>query len=257
MREAEALRRVLRRGSGKQVRSADERGVAKATALAWFNKHRLLLEPIVGEDILHEVDSQYRELLKATDREATRKSYDTLLAGLKPQLSDVRSRYVAAGPRKVTPTMVSESPPEFSNLVGEPKMQAALERRWEECKRCLAAGAPLAATVMMGGLLEALLLARINRESDKGPIFKAKASPRDKATGQTLALKEWTLKNYIDVAHEVGWVSQSARDVGEVLRDYRNYIHPYKELSHGTVLTVDDAALLWNVSTSIAKQVLR
>src|SRR5882672_647716 len=91
-------------------------------------------------------------------------------------------------------------------------------------------------------------------------------------------LPEWTLRHYIDVAHElyarhtkiwisqgvdwistasgserslrqrslatargtdsssqsrswcaqhIGWISSSAKDVGEVVRDYRNYIHPH------------------------------
>jgi len=64
------------------------------------------------------------------------------------------------------------------------------------------------------------------------------------------------LKNFIDVAHELGWISQSAKDVGVVLGEYRNYIHPQKELSHGVVLTKDDGAILWGVAKSISKQLL-
>jgi hypothetical protein len=109
----------------------------------------------------------------------------------------------------------------------------------------------------MGGLLEALLLARVNAEPNKAAVFTAKGAPKEKATGKALPLKEWMLRAYLDVAHELGWISQSAKDVGEVLRDYRNYIHPYKELSHGVVLTTDDAAVLWDVAQSIAKQLVR
>jgi hypothetical protein len=113
----------------------------------------------------------------------------------------------------------------------------------------------MAATVMMGGLLEALLLARILREEDKDPMFKASTAPKDK--GKTLQLKEWGLRNFIDVAHELGWISQGAKDVGDVLRDYRNYIHPQKEHSHGIRLTTDDARIFWKVGKSISRQVIR
>jgi len=65
------------------------------------------------------------------------------------------------------------------------------------------------------------------------------------------------LKNYIDVAHELQWISESAKDVGVVLRDYRNFIHPQKELSHGVVLKSDDASILWEVAKSISKQLLK
>jgi hypothetical protein len=108
---------------------------------------------------------------------------------------------------------------------------------------------------MMGGLLEALLLARINRESNKTPIFKTSKAPKDKG-GKTRPLNEWMLRGYIDVAHEMGWISQSARDVGDVLRDYRNYIHPYKEISHGVTIQGKDAVVLWEVSKSISRQII-
>ena len=108
----------------------------------------------------------------------------------------------------------------------------------------------------MGGLLEALLLARVNFETNKKPIFTAMAAPKDKATGNPHPLKEWALKDYIDVAHELGWITKSAKDVGEVLRDYRNYIHPHKEHSHKVKLSTRDGLILWGVAKSIATQVI-
>jgi hypothetical protein len=146
--------------------------------------------------------------------------------------------------------------PDFSPLIGDPKMQRILRDRWDECICCIAAGAPLAATVMMGGLLETLLLARFNRETDKAPIFHAVTAPRDSKTKKTLPLKEWTLRNYLDVAHELGWISKSTKDVGEVLRDSRNYVHPYKQASHDVTVTTNDATLFWQISKEISRQLL-
>ena len=110
--------------------------------------------------------------------------------------------------------------------------------------------------VMMGGLLEALLMARIERLADKKPVFTAKAAPKDKA-GKTLPQKEWTLHNYIEICYELGWIGETAKGVSVVLRDYRNYIHPYKELTDGVTLTKDDAAMLWTVVVTLADQILR
>jgi len=45
--------------------------------------------------------------------------------------------------------------------------------------------------------------------------------------------------------------------VGEVLRDYRNYIHPQKELSNGIVLRTEDASILWEVAKGISHQLLK
>jgi hypothetical protein len=72
----------------------------------------------------------------------------------------------------------------------------------------------------MGGLLESLLLARVNLEPNKGPVYTAKSTPKDKA-GKAMPLSEWKLVAMVGVAHEVGWITKSAKDVGNILRDFR------------------------------------
>lgn len=120
---------------------------------------------------------------------------------------------------------------------------------------CISYGAPLAATVMIGGLLEGLLLARVNREANKKPVFTASSAPKDRQ-GQPAPLKEWTLQDDIGVAHELEWITVAAKDVGVVLRDYRNYIHPQKEFSRGVALATPDAVILWEIGKSISRQLL-
>lgn len=253
LQEVDRLRRSLKRGHGVQVRSADERAEARATALAWFNNHRDAVVDQLGADALLDLDNAYREVLNATARAASRSTYDSLLREIRHLLTVTRADAIM--PVAASAAATSDAPPSFANLVADPTMQEVLTRRWTECVLCLSAGASLAATVMMGGLLEGLLLAKINSLSDKRRVFTAASAPKDRS-GQTLPLSEWTLKNYIDVAHELRWISRSARDIGAVLRDYRNYVHPQKELSHGIRLSVQDAALWWEVSKFIARELL-
>jgi hypothetical protein len=253
LREVDRLRRTLRAGAGAQVRSANEKAQARATALAWFNNHREVVTHQLGADAVLDLDNAYREVLDATERAASRSTYDSLLRDIRPLLMVTRADAImpAAAPAAAT----SDVPPSFASLIGDPAMQEVLARRWTECVVCLSAGAPLAATVMMGGLLEGLLLAKVNSLSDKTTVFTATNAPKDRS-GQPLPLAQWSLKNYIDVAHELRWISRSARDVGAVLRDYRNYVHPQKELSHGISLSAQDAALWWEVSKLVARELL-
>jgi hypothetical protein len=109
---------------------------------------------------------------------------------------------------------------------------------------------------MMGGLLEALFVSRANQLVDKSSLFRAKAAPIDAKTRKALDLRQWTLAPYIDVGHELKWISHSAKDVGAILRDYRNYVHPEKERAHGIVLTLDDARMLWEVTKSLSRELL-
>jgi hypothetical protein len=182
--------------------------------------------------------------------------YDSLLKSIRKELVDVRNYTLTVSQNNAERTTADE-PPKFDPLIADARMRDILTNRWLECCTCLTSGAPLAATVMMGGLLEALLLARINKEQNKTSIFTATTAPKDKSTGKTLPLKDWTLRHFIDVTHELNWISQSAKDVGEVLRDYRNYVHPYKEFSHGVRLREDDASLFWEISKGIARQVIK
>ncbi len=251
--EVDRLRKLMKKKSTAQVWASDERSSAKATALAWFNTHRPTLTIVAGSQHFQRADSCYRALLEASDRATSRGTYDSLLKDLRSALIALRSDGVA---QAVTTGTTSDQAPSFAPLISDPKMQTVLTGRWSECIACISANAPLSATVMMGGLLEALLLARVNREGNKAPIFQAKAAPKDK-NGQPKPLTEWTLKNYIDVSHELSWISVSAKDVGEVLRDYRNYVHPFKQLSHGITLNPDDAVLLWEVSKAITRQIIK
>jgi len=261
MQEAERLRKTLqKRGAGgAQVRSDDEKRIVRASAHAWFNSHRPPVSAVLTDDDLRPLDDGYRTLMVAAGRATLRTRYLDSLKQVKKLLSQLQADHAIALGRTGSgqgPAATTNSPPEFAPLISDAKMQAILGKRWQECVTCVNYGAPLAATVMMGGILEGLLLARINQLSDQGPVFKALSAPKDRKTGSPLKLSEWGLKNYIDVAHELGWISRTTKDVGEVVRDYRNYIHPQKELSHGITLSVDDARMLWEIAKSIVRQLL-
>jgi hypothetical protein len=258
--EVENLRKVLKRQNSAQVRSEDEKQVIKATSLSWFNNHRGVIEPFVGSDTLKFLDDLYRSLLNSAAGGALRTKYAGMIKELKKRLSALRTDHVislAQNPSVAgAPTGIPDPAPQFTPLISDPKMRLILQKRWQECVVCVKSGAPLAATVMMGGILEGLLLARINQLPNQAPVHTAATAPRDRS-GKTLPLKEWMLKNFIDVAHELGWITTTAKDIGEVLRDYRNYIHPQKEFSHGISLTPGDSEMLWNVAKSMIVQILK
>lgn len=255
IKESETLRRILKKKSTRQVNSADERDLIKATSLSWFNNHYPLVKACLGGEDLVLINDLYKELLSCGDRSTIRTKYNALLKDIKKTLVGIRSdtvtRFSIAPPSNTT-----DQPPDYSALIGDEKIKAILEARWIECSKCVQAQAPLAATVMMGGLLETLLLARFNKEPDKSKIFSAKTIPKDRKTGKAFPMNKWTLRHYIDVAHELNWISESTRNVGEVLRDYRNYVHPYKQLAHGVTLDIHDAKLFWEIAKSISRQLL-
>jgi hypothetical protein len=64
------------------------------------------------------------------------------------------------------------------------------------------------------------------------------------------------LDSYIKVGHELGWITDSARQIADVLKEYRNYIHPAKELRHQVLLAHNDSAMFWQVTKALVRQLL-
>lgn len=250
--ELDRARKLLGKIRVPQIRNAEQRDFLKSTALSWFRTRRTPLASVLSPEVLVAVDDPYRVILNATDRNSTKSTYVSAIGRAKAALLDARNDALVAAPTPRT----GDTAPAFAPLAADPQMQAILTRRWEECTRCLQANAPLAATVMMGGLLEALFVSRANKLADKSSLFRSKAAPIDPKTKKPLDLRQWTLAPYIDVGHDLGWISRSAKDVAVILRDYRNYVHPEKERAHGVMLSADDAAMLWEMTKTLSKELL-
>jgi hypothetical protein len=250
--EIDRVRKLLSKINVRQIRNSEHRDVLKATALSWFRNHRGHLVHAIPSNVLAAIDGPYRSILDATERDSARGTYTTAVKEAKLALVKARTEVLVAVPVQRT----TEATPDFSPLASDPEMQAILARRWEECARCLTASAPLAATVMMGGLLEALFVSRANKLSNKAILFSSTSAPIDPKTKKPLDLRQWTLAPYIDVGHDLKWISRSAKDIAVILRDYRNYVHPEKERSHGVVLSLDDATMFWEVTKTLSRELL-
>ena len=98
-----------------------------------------------------------------------------------------------------------------------------------EVEACIKSEAPLAAIFMIGSILEGILLGVATAYPKQ--FNQAKSAPRDKTSGKVRAFPEWTLNNMIDVATEIGVLKQDIQKFSHVVRDFRNYIHPYQQMA--------------------------
>lgn len=252
--EIEKLNTLVKKSKAVQIGTKDEKEYLKAVSITWFHTHRpTIISTLPASSVAH-IDSSYQELLKSADISPKRQKCVSIFKQIKADLLKVRNENITAVVAPVAKTI--DTVPNFSNVVGDLEMQKILASRWDECIKCVEADAPLSAVVMMGGLLETLLLSKVNKLTNQAPVFTAKAAPKNPKTSQTLPLNEWTLRHYIDIGHELKWITQTEKDLGVVLRDYRNFIHPHKQKTYGVFLKQSDARLLWEVCKSIAKQLI-
>ena len=107
-------------------------------------------------------------------------------------------------------------------------LASILESRLSEAIRCLKANSPLAVMFHCGSILEGLLLGLASANPQQ--FNQAQNSPKDKG-GHVRQLHEWTLAQFIDVACELGYLKLDVKKFSHALRDFRNYIHPYEQMS--------------------------
>ncbi|WP_031484906.1 hypothetical protein [Maridesulfovibrio frigidus] len=103
-----------------------------------------------------------------------------------------------------------------------------LQARLIEAGHCLEK-APLATIFLCGSILEGVLLGVANKNPKA--FNQARSTPRkDEKPKQ---FHDWSLAQFIDVAHELGFLGEDIKKFGHSLRDFRNYIHPYSQMHSG------------------------
>ena len=119
-----------------------------------------------------------------------------------------------------------------------------LKLRINEIKSCLSANAPLSVIFLAGSTLEGLLLGTALKYPRE--FNQSRSSPKND-DGKVKRFPEWTLSNYIDVACDVGRLGKDVKKFSHALRDFRNYIHPYEQMSSGFDPDRHTAKICWQV----------
>jgi len=119
-----------------------------------------------------------------------------------------------------------------------------LKYRFDEIKKCLSVNAPLSVIFLTGSTLEGVLLGIASKYPKE--FNQSKSSPKDKE-GKVKQFPNWSLSNYIDVAYDVGLLMEDVKKFSHSLRDFRNYIHPYEQISSGFNPDKHTAKICWQV----------
>jgi hypothetical protein len=119
-----------------------------------------------------------------------------------------------------------------------------LNIRFEEIKKCLTIKAPMSVIFLSGSSLEGILLGFALKYPSE--FSSSKLAPKNKE-GNIKKFHEWTLNSFIDVAHDLGLLKDDVKKFSHSLRDFRNYIHPYEQVSSKFNPDEHTAKICWNV----------
>ncbi|WP_393951067.1 hypothetical protein [Lysinibacillus sp. PWR01] len=122
-------------------------------------------------------------------------------------------------------------------------LKSIIERDYRELITILLPdGAWKSVVIMSGSILEAILFDVLTN-----PIYSSKAlispkAPRNK--DKVVQIDSWKLKNLIEVAEDILVLPpQRIKSIDQVLRDYRNFVHPKKEIKSSHQCTEAEALM--------------
>lgn len=119
---------------------------------------------------------------------------------------------------------------EINSLALESAISDVLQSRIKEIEKCFGAGSYLAVILLAGSSLEGVMLGLAIQYPRH--FNSAKSSPKD-STAKVKQFHEWNLNNFIDVTREIGLIQSDTHKFSHSLRDFRNYIHPYEQVTSG------------------------
>ena len=168
---------------------------------------------------------QISQALRLLNEAVYVEGFQIRLRGIEPYFERIEVSYDDAA--KCEEELKPLPPPDFNSLGLEYGIGELLAERWSEAQRCIDSEAYLAATIIMGSLLEGLMLGvfqRYPKEANTSP-----SAPRD-SNQKVRPFHEWSLSQMIDVAHHAGWVGLDVKKFSHALREFRNLIHPYEQM---------------------------
>lgn len=181
---------------------------------------------INGQEIEKNEQTLYNECVKIVNRLLGRKQEQTNYLVSEDEFLNREFRHIS-----------------LEKLCCDSVIKPVLDQRLDEIKRCLNAKSPLATIFLCGSTLEGILLSIALIKPKE--FNQSSVSP--KKDGKVLQFHEWTLNNFIDVAHSLGLLKEDVKKFSHGLRDFRNYIHPYQQLASKFNPDEHTAKICWQV----------
>jgi len=118
------------------------------------------------------------------------------------------------------------------SFINDKALRDIVERDYKELTHILIPdGAWKSSVILAGSILEAILYDQLNSSKHNEQALNCGLAPMVKDTNKVKKLKDWSLQNMIAVAESIGCLPpKRAKSIDQVLRDYRNFVHPLVEL---------------------------
>ena len=142
---------------------------------------------------------------------------------------------------------------DISKLTLNADLKEVIQQRLDEAFICLNNNAPLAAIILCGSAVEGMLSAYANNNQQAYNQAASAPKTKDKTSGKAKVkpLGEWHLVDLINVAKEVGHINEDAKKYSDSLREFRNYVHPTKQIQEAHKPDIHSATMAYHTTKLI------
>lgn len=140
----------------------------------------------------------------------------------------------------------------LSSIISDVSTRAILEERLKEAEQAFNFDLYLSTIILCGSILEGVLYLSAKENPQK--FNEATKAPKDRE-GKTKKFSDWTLSDFINVAHELGLLKENVKRFSHTLRDFRNYIHPAESINSQFIPDKDTAKICFQVLIAALNQI--
>jgi hypothetical protein len=133
---------------------------------------------------------------------------------------------------------------DISQLNLDSVVTSILQDRVAEIQACPRTKVSLGTIFLLGSTLEGVLLGCMLKDVPK--FASSLKAPKDKS-GKVRAIYDWKLSEMIDVAADMSLLGLDVKKFSHSMRDFRNYIHPYQQMSQNFNPDEHTVAICWQV----------
>lgn len=116
-----------------------------------------------------------------------------------------------------------------------------LLKDWDEVQTIFNARAWKSCVILCGSMLEGLLQDILSQYEIKHKAEFAQLPNKPKGK-----IKEWTLADLVEISFNCKIISKSTSQLGHAVREYRNLIHPEKQIRSEIIVSEEQASIAYN-----------
>lgn len=135
--------------------------------------------------------------------------------------------------------------------ISDSAVRNLIVRDVRECVVAIAAQQDKTATILIGSILEAILFASLTQAGVTTYTFTDGKQPK------TTTVEKMVLHELLTAARERNMISENGFRLSHYIRDYRNVVHPAKELRENKDMSHENIKFMWHVFKQLAKELLK